>query len=484
MLNRITQLIGSKMKFHTLIVTAIVGLCTIATPHTWAAQPNILFILTDDQSFDAVHSLGWSEVATPNLDRLVERGTTFTHAYNMGSWSGAVCVASRTMLFTGQTVWHAQRDVKLLDERYVAPGTSWPQRMSAAGYRTCMTGKWHVSTDVTKVFDEVRHERPGMPGDKPLMYSRPVQGEPDPFDPSDKSLGGYWKGGKHWSEVAADDAIAMLDAPAGDNRPFFMYVAFNAPHDPRQSPAEYLARYPREQMQVPRSFQPLYPYAEAMGAGRGLRDARLAPFPRTEYAIRAHRAEYAALVTHLDDQIGRLLDALEAKGLADTTRIVFTSDHGLAIGRHGLMGKQNMYDHSVRMPLVIAGPGLPEGERIDQRVYMQDVVPTTIEWAGGDTDALDFQSLMPLVAGNPDAARPAIYGAYLDRQRMITAGDWKLIVYPKANAVRLYNVASDPEELTDLAADPAQADRVQQLLAQLRDLQQQLDDPNPLPVTR
>ncbi|QDU58592.1 sulfatase-like hydrolase/transferase [Aeoliella mucimassa] len=447
-----------------------------------AEQPNVLFILTDDQSFDAVHALGWQTVETPNLDRLIERGTTFTHAYNMGSWSGAVCVASRTMLFTGQTVWHAQRDVPKLNAKYVDTRNSWPQRMSDAGYRTGMTGKWHVAVQADSVFHEVRHVRPGMPRDKAKMYNRPHPGEPDPFDPADKSAGGYWQGGKHWSEVVADDAIAMLDSPEGDDRPFFLYTAFNAPHDPRQSPTEFLARYPREQMDVPNSFLPEYPFAEAMGAGRGLRDERLAPFPRTEYAIRAHRAEYAAIITHLDVQIGRLLDALEAKGLDENTRIVFTSDHGLAIGRHGLLGKQNMYDHSVRMPLVIAGPGIAAGEQIDQRVYMQDVVPTTLHWAGASTAGIEFQSLMPLVAGETDSARPSIYGGYLNRQRMITSGDWKLIVYPQANAVRLYNLADDPEERHDLSGESEYRSQVEELLEKLRKLQQTLDDPLELPA--
>ncbi len=451
-----------------------------------AAKPSILFLLTDDQTYDAIHALGWEEVQTPNLDKLVARGVAFTHAYNQGSWSGAVCVASRTMLITGRTLWHAKQDEKQLDQRYVETKSSWPQRMQAAGYRTCLTGKWHVRVDPAVVFEDARHVRPGMAQDAPEMYNRPRDGLLDPFDPSNPAKGGHWDGGKHWSEVVADDAIAMLSAPEGDDRPFFIYAAFNAPHDPRQAPAEYQAMYPREKMSVPASFLPEYPYAEAMGAGRNLRDERLAPFPRTAHAMRVHRAEYAAIITHLDAQIGRILNAIEERGLGDHTYVVLTSDHGLAIGKHGLMGKQNMYEHSMRAPLILAGPGIPSGKQIAARVYLQDVVPTTLELADADQTAIEFQSLVPLIFRTPRAddlpvSRTAIYGAYLDRQRMIIVEPWKLIVYPEVSKLRLYNLEADPEEMTDLAEQDEFQSTVQRLLAQLREQQRKLDDPLDLP---
>ncbi|WP_425396414.1 sulfatase-like hydrolase/transferase [Aeoliella sp.] len=472
----------SSEKLPMYRISLLIVLAVFASRPILAEQPNILLILTDDQAYDAARCLGWDEVDTPNIDRLAARGTTFTHAYNPGSWSGAVCVASRTMLFTGKQLWHAQRDVPRLADRYVRAEQSWPQRFRAAGYRTAMTGKWHVAADVEKVFDQVRHVRPGMPKDQKNMYNRPHEGQPDPFDPADKSAGGYWKGGRHWSEVVADDAIELMQNEEGDKRPFFLYAAFNAPHDPRQAPAEYVARYPRDKMSVPESFQPEYPFAEAMGAGRGLRDERLAPFPRTEYAVRAHRAEYAAIVTHLDTQIGRILDAVQEHGLADNTRIILTSDHGLAIGRHGLLGKQNMHDHSVRVPFILSGPGVAEGEQIAAPIYMQDIVPTTLAWAGAATDGIEFQDLNPLLdATTQTQPREAIYGAYLDRQRMITRGDWKLIVYPKAPRVRLYHLKNDSQEMDDLAEDPVYQSIAEGLLDDLRALQTEMGDDLKLP---
>ncbi|TWT77800.1 Arylsulfatase [Posidoniimonas polymericola] len=464
------------------LATAVLLVLAAAVPAGAADKPNILFLLTDDQAYDAVHALGWQELQTPHLDRLVHEGVTFTHAYNPGSWSGAVCVASRTMLFTGQMLWRAKRDQRFLEARYVEPARSWPQRMQAAGYHTCMTGKWHVQVDPHRVFDDVRHVRPGMAGARPAMYDRPLADRPDPFDPADPALGGYWKGGRHWSEVVADDAVAMIEESAGGDRPFFLYAAFNAPHDPRQSPAEYLAMYPPDQMDVPASFLPEYPDAEAIGAGRGLRDERLAPFPRTEHAVRVHRAEYAALISHLDAQIGRILASLGELGLRESTYIVFTSDHGLAIGRHGLMGKQSMYEHSLRPPLVVAGPGMPAGERVSQRVYMQDVVPTTLELAGADSQGTGFQSLLPLIGGQEagdaePAGREAIYGSYLDRQRAILVGPWKLIVYPQVPRFLLFNLDDDPEEMTDLSDRAELRPVVERLFRRLEEEQRRLEDP-------
>ncbi len=314
-----------------------------------ADKPNILFLFSDDQSYETVRASGHTDIDTPNLDRLAASGTTFTHAYNMGAWHGAVCVASRSMLVTGRTVWHAQamEDKQKAD---VEAGRLWPQRMAALGYDTYFSGKWHVAANVRKAFDHVANLRPGMPGDTREGYNRPLPGKPDPWNPSDPAFGGHWKGGKHWSEVLGDDGVRFLGQAAKSDKPFFMYLAFSAPHDPRQSPKEYVDRYPLDRIKVPENFLPEYPQKEEMGAGKKLRDEKLAPFPRDEHAVKVHRREYYAIITHMDEQVGRILDALEKSGKAGNTWIFFTSDHGLACGHHGLMGKQNMYERARLRP--------------------------------------------------------------------------------------------------------------------------------------
>ncbi|MBM3879223.1 MAG: DUF4976 domain-containing protein [Verrucomicrobia bacterium] len=443
-----------------------------------APRPNLLFIFSDDQCFNTIRALGNPEVQTPHLDRLAAAGTTLTHAYNMGSWSGAVCVPSRTMLNTGRFLWPIQTLERQLEEERQA-GRLWAPALRRAGYTTYFTGKWHVNVDARKVFAVTRHVRAGMPKDTPEGYNRPHPERPDTWKPWDPKFGGFWEGGQHWSEAVADDAADYLAMAADRPEPFFMYLAFNAPHDPRQSPKDYVDKYPLDAIQVPANFLPLYPYKDDIGCGEQLRDERLAPFPRTPHAVQVHRQEYYALITHLDTQIGRILAALERSGKARTTYIFFTSDHGLAVGQHGLFGKQNLYDHSVRVPLIVVGPDIPAGRRIAAPVYLQDIMPTTLELAGlPKPDHVQFHSLLPLLRGQTDRSPyDAIYGAYLGLQRAVTSEGYKLILYPKIPKARLYDLQTDPLERVDLAARPEHRPRMQRLFAQLLALQRQTGDP-------
>jgi len=221
---------------------------------------------------------------------------------------------------------------------------------------------------------------------------------------------------------------------------------------------------------------PDYPYATKIGLGKSLRDERLAPFPRTPKAIQTHRQEYFAIITHMDQQIGRILDALDASGKAENTWIFFTSDHGLAVGQHGLMGKQNPYDHSVRVPFIVAGPGVAAGKMIDEPIYLQDVMPTTLELAGIDRpEHVEFQNLLPLLEGKPSGYK-AIYGSYLNLQRSVRTQTHKLIIYPKADVIRLYDLQNDPNEMHDIADQPESESLINDLFAVLVELQKQYDD--------
>lgn len=452
-------------------------LCTLAatTALRAAEKPNILFLFADDLSFETIQAFGQTDIDTPNLDRLVARGATFTHAYNMGSWSGAVCVASRTMLNTGLTVWRANSIYDKTDAEREA-GRLWSQRMSRAGYETYITGKWHVKTDAAKCFDHGSNIRGGMPKDTPESYNRPLVGQADPWSPSDPKFGGFWQGGKHWSEVLGDDAVGFLGQAAKSERPFFMYLAFNAAHDPRQSPKKYVDRYALDRIALPENFLPEYPYKEDIGCGPGLRDEKLGPFPRDANAVKVHRQEYYALITHMDEQIGRILEALEKSGKAENTWIIFTADHGLAVGHHGLFGKQNMYDHSLRVPFLISGPGVKAGAKIDAPIYLQSAMATSLELAGADREGVEFASVLPVLAGEAGGL-DSVYGAYLDLQRAVIDDGWKLILYPKAKVARLYDLSKDPMEMHDLAADPAAADRKRALFARFLEVQKELEDP-------
>jgi choline-sulfatase len=230
-----------------------------------------------------------------------------------------------------------------------------------------------------------------------------------------------------------------------------MYVGFNSPHDPRQAPKEYVNRYPAAHMEVPANYQPEHPFDQG---DHKVRDELLAPFPRTREAVQVHRSEYYAHITYMDAQIGRILDALEASGKASTTHVIFTADHGLAVGQHGLMGKQNLYDHSTRIPLIITGPGIPAGKRVDEMVYQHSVFPTTCELSGvAAPKSVEFPSLVDLLHGNHSTKHDAMFCFYREFQRSIRTREHKLIVYPQAGQTQLFDMQKDPWEMHNLAGD-------------------------------
>lgn len=467
-------------------------------------KPNVVFIFADDFTYNAMANLGDDYVFTPNLDRLRNSGAYFSHAFNQGSYSAAVSVASRAMLNTGKYLWRATnavgQDLKFQKDQWPAGAQAyqaapkkvdklWSDYMSDAGYETYMTGKWHVPFNTAEVFDNVGTVRAGMPKTHNDAYAyNEKTGKGRHFDPnkqddwtsSDASYGGYWEGGKHWSEVVADEALGFISDATSKDDPYFMYLAFNAPHDPRQAPQEYLDMYKPEQIAIPENFMPTYPYHVEIGCDyHSLRDEKLAPGPRTEYSIQVNRRDYYALITHLDVQIGRILDALEAAGQMDDTYIIFTADHGLAVGDHGLLGKQNMYDASMRVPLIVAGPGV-KARKIAGKVYLQDAMATALDIADSkDMDKVDFKSLLSLAEGakTSSTVNEAVYGAYMGQQRMVRNDKYKMLIYPTANVVRLYDIKKDPRECVDLASNPKYRKVMDGLLEELKVLQKNVDDP-------
>ncbi len=473
---------------------AMVGCSASTSKEQILERPNILFIFADDVTYDALGALNRDVIHTPNLDRLLDEGTHFTHAYNQGAWNGAVSAASRAMLITGKNLWNAAKHnpyvtelnrpdqwakgaPKLEGKESIPFETTWPEYMKEAGYDTYMTGKWHVSKPPRQLFDTVAHIRGGMAPDAQDCYDRKfIKGQPDKWTPWDTSYGGYWKGGTHWSEVLCADAVSYLNIASTRDAPFFMYLAFNAPHDPRQSPKRCFDMYNTDEILVNENFMPCYPYSTEIGCDQTLRDERLAPFPRTEYSIQLTRQEYFSILTHLDEQVGKILEALEKSGKKDETYIIFTADHGLSVGDHGLLGKQNMYEASMRMPLLISGPGIAKGAKVDNMVYMQDVMATALDLAGSESgvEASEFQSLIPLATGETSQCRKAIYGSYLGLQRMVRTDKYKMIIYPNAEVVRLYDMVNDPLEMNDLAGDKSQIENMKSLLVEFKRLQEEV----------
>ncbi|KPL09411.1 hypothetical protein AMJ85_06655, partial [candidate division BRC1 bacterium SM23_51] len=335
-----------------------------AQPRT-GKRPNVLFLFSDDQRHDTIRALGNKEILTPNMDSLVRAGVSFTHACIMGSMRGAVCMPSRAMLMSGRTLFHVPEDL--------AGTTTFPELLKEAGYATFGTGKWHNQPE--------SFARSFTTGGKIFFrgMSNHLQVPVCDFSPDGKyPKNKRYMGEKFSSELFSDAAIEFLRQHKGD-QPFLAYVSYTAPHDPRMAPKKYADMYDPEKITLPKNFMPEHPFDNGE---MKVRDEGLAPWPRTPEIVRQHIADYYAMITHLDAQIGRVLAALEETGHAQDTIIIFSGDNGLAVGQHGLLGKQNLYEHSGCVPLIISGPGLPEGEKRDALCYLLDVFPTLCDLVG------------------------------------------------------------------------------------------------------
>ena len=430
-------------------------LCLFAFVHPaiFAAEPrrNVLFIFSDDQRADTIHALGNDHIETPHLDSLVRRGTAFTRAYCMGGMQGAVCVPSRAMLMTGRSLWRIDTEMK-------SQGT-WPEKFAKAGYATFITGKWHNGKEsLLRIFPAGEAIFLGGMGDP---FNLPLQD----ITPQKTLTKREVKPRKHAVAEISDSAIRFLEQRPKD-KPFLLYVAMEAPHDPRTAPPEFHEKYKTAPPPLPPDFLPLHPFDNGDLIGR---DERLAPWPRTPDNIRSQLGDYYALITFMDSQIGRILAALESSGAANETLIVFASDQGLALGSHGLMGKQNLYESGMKVPLIFAGPDIPTGQRRDALCYLIDVNATLGELTGVKApDGSEGRSLAGVLSGKPDSGRDHILTGYRDVQRAVRDERWKLIRYPKVNVTQLFDLESDPHEMTDLAGKAEQTGRVNEMLGTMR----------------
>lgn len=441
-----------------------------------ATRPNFLFLIADDLTHRGIRAAGNPEVETPNLDRLIRNGCHFTHCFHQGSWLPAVCVASRSMLNSGLTAFRAQQRIEQTP--------LWGETFGAAGYHTSIVGKWHLSqANLKRSFKEFTKVTGGMFESGPAAYNRPAPG--NTWTPWDQSLKGQWQHSKDWQAASEDEikhtarmwaenATKYLESRRGNNEPFLLYVGFNSPHDPRQAPKEYVDRYPAARIEVPANYLPEHPFDQG---DHKVRDELLAPFPRSREAVQVHRSEYYAHTTYMDAQIGKILEALEASGHAANTYVIFTADHGLAVGQHGLMGKQNCYDHSIRIPLIFTGPGIPKGRAVESMVYQHSVFATSCELAGVTAPKTnEFPSLAGPLHGKPAPKQDAVFSFYKDFQRTVRTAEHKLIVYPQAKQTQLFDIRKDPWETRNLADDRAYAAAKGHLLERLRRYQQELGD--------
>ncbi|BCS35893.1 choline-sulfatase [Luteitalea sp. TBR-22] len=454
----------------SLVALVVAGLGVVLSAQPAARRPNILFLFADDMRADTIAAHGNPRIHTPTLDDLARRGFSFREAHVFGGDSGAVCVASRAMLMTGRTLFHVQTstmgDAPLL-----------PEVLGKAGYATFGTGKWHNGeASWLRAFQRGRTVMFGGMSDHTKVPVKDLG--------ADGRLTPVRVATTFSSELFADSVIDFLRSYK-DPAPFFAYVAFTAPHDPRQPPAPFAQRYYDALPPLPPDFLPQFPFDN--GGVRGekgqMRDENLAPWPRPERMIREQIAEYYGMVTHLDGQIRRVLDALEATGRARDTIVVFAADNGLALGSHGLLGKQSVFEHSTRVPMIIVGPGIPAGGQSRALTYLHDLYPTLASLAGVAAPVgLDGASLQP-VWQDRGTPRDSLFTVYTKTQRAVRDARWKLIAYPALGHLQLFDLQSDPHEITDLATQPARAGEIARLRALMAAWQARMGDTVPIPTT-
>jgi len=432
-------------------------------PAAAAGRPNILLLFADDQRADTLGAWGNPAIETPHLDQLARRGFSFRRNYCFGSNSGAVCVPSRAMLMSGRTWFDVKADL--------ADTPLLPERLRNAGYATFATGKWHNGeASFRRAFPEARSVFFGGMADHTKV---PVA------DVRNGVVGPTRTAAKFSSEEFADAAIEFL-ASAPTHQPFFCYVAFTAPHDPRNPPEAYRERYYRKRPPLPENFQPLHPFDQ--GFVKDLRDENLAAYPRTPAVLSDQWCEYYGLITHLDEQVGRILSALAASPHGDNTVVIYAADHGLALGSHGLLGKQSVYEHSMRCPLIIAGPNIPHGTTV-AFTYLFDLHPTLLDLAGvARPGGLAGENLRPIWAGLRESVRDSVFLPFTDTMRAVRDRRWKLIVYPQIARQQLFDLEKDPGEMNDLSGDPRFEERLQELTALMQSWQARVGDRQPLAI--
>lgn len=449
-------------------------------------RPNILFILVDDQSPQDLKLYNpLSTLETPNLDKLAAQGMVFEGAYHMGSSSGAVCTPSRHMIMSGRTVWHlpvspwgAKTSPPALEQNTI------PAVFNRAGYATMRTCKQGNSYEAANKLFTVRHDAVKRGGDA--------------------------ESGSQWHAERVLDYLKARET-AKDTQPFLIYYGFSHPHDTRDGTPELLAKYGAanhtdpntppslhtQQPALPVNYLEKHPFDNTHADVRDEVEVSGVWKHRDEASIRNELGREYACSENIDIQVGRVLQKLEAMGELDNTYIIYTADHGISIGRHGLMGKQNLYQHTWRVPFIVKGPGIQPGSRVEGNIYLLDILATLCDVAGiTPPESNEGTSFKPVLDGQKKMIRDVLYGAYSGGSkpgmRCVKQGDWKLIQYEAPDRgvkeTQLFNLADNPDEflaehgrtgpmLTNLAKNPAYATKLAEMQGLLLAEMRRLDDP-------
>lgn len=449
------------------VLTALLAICV---PHASRAAEsissstsgkplNVLLIVSDDHRADALGCAGNSIVKTPTLDQLARTGVRFTHAF----CEVPICTPSRASYQTGR--FAASNGVSFFGMPLLENTPTWAGTLAERGYETAITGKWHNM----RSFQEYGYHRAanvfeaGM-GDYLNPRLIPRAGE------KPKVIQG------EITQLITDAAVEYLSQD--HDKPFFLYVAYTAPHDPRTPPTEYERMYDPAKIPLPANFRPM---PEPDPGTLEIRDEKLLPLPRDPAAVRREIAKYYGLITYMDHQVGRILETLEKRGLAENTIVMFAGDNGLAIGSHGLLGKQTLHEEGVRVPMILRHPRMSvRGETRDAMVYLTDMMPTAMEWTGTPIPAgVQGRSLADVYAGEATAVRDCVFGRYDERGvqmfRSIRTERYKLLQYIQQDREQLFDLVNDPFEMKDLSTDASLQSVRQQLRERLMEWRREQD---------
>lgn len=439
------------MRRSLVFLICLLG-CLLTRSVIAADRPNFLFILTDDQAQGTLGAYGNTVCQTPNIDRIAEQGILISDAHHMGSWSGAVCLPSRTMIMTGRTVWRIPRRNSRdpffgkYDAKEVAEN-SMGAIFRRAGYdtfRTCKNGN---------TFKEANAK----------FEMRSAEGD---------------KRGPESSDRHRENAFKFLKKRdiEGKEKPFLMFLGFAHPHDPRNGKAELLDKYGAINTKeppttvnpkappLPNNWLPKHPFPHGHPNLRDEVKVEGVMTSRTEATIRNETGREYACIENIDRQIGLVIKKLEASGELANTYVIFTSDHGMAVGRHGLTGKQNLYEHTWKVPFLASGPGIKPGSKASGFIYLLDVLPTLCDLAGIEKpEGVEGVSVRSVLEGKTNRIRENVYGVYCGGTKpgmrsFKTADGWKLIKYDTLDGsvrkTQLFNLNENPYEfLKEHSAD-------------------------------
>jgi arylsulfatase len=452
-------------------------------------RPNIVFILTDQQRYDSIAALGFPYVDTPNLDRLVNEGTSFDRSYV----TAPSCSPSRASLFSG-TYPHTN-GVFRNDEAW---NYCWVRDLNAAGYRCVNVGKMHTwpvegafGFHERHVTENKDRAHPNLPfyldnWDKAIWtsgFEKPSRQTYKHLPDYSNRLGSFtWALPKnlHPDVFVPQTACLWLDRYSGDE-PFFLQIGIPGPHPPYDPMQSNLDAYQGRDFPAPIRDYDLDSQPKPL---RDLRrnhldndhDAVVHLENPTDAQVQSQRAHYFANVTMIDEQVGLVIEALERRGVLDDTVIIFASDHGDCLNDHGHSQKWNMYEQSVHVPTIFWGAGIPAGRRVTDLVALMDIGPTVLEISGVTPPIwMEAQSLCPYFGDTPPPRRDCVFAEHArdailtgtEFMTMVMVENWKLVHFVDCDEGQLFDLTTDPGERKNLWDDPAHAVRKAEMIIRI-----------------